>query len=313
MTNDILVADVSSNNGRVNWQDLRNRFPSLRGAIVKATEGKTYANPLFAEQIDGARQAGLDVGAYTWDHPVNGGYSDMEFALRTIGNRSLPLKVWIDAESDDNLPPDLVLTRLLEDHWYLESERPGGGYYTGPWFWDPHTSGSVTNHVEEIPLWVSGYGIPAPAFPVPWKRCTLWQFTDNYQGSGLDVSRFMGSESDYSVFKSFPPITPKPTPNSRTVSIQEAVNAKPDSVWGQDTDARCEIIRALRVAANHNYAPVANVQRVLNLTVDGILGPVTALAWLHCVSLIQSALGVKSDGLWGPVTDAAYLAASPMR
>ena len=55
------------------------------------------------------------------------------------------------------------------------------------------------------PLWLAHYGDAAPEAPAPWRRWTLWQYTDGAQGPGphrvpgigaCDRSRFEGTESE---------------------------------------------------------------------------------------------------------------------
>lgn len=313
-----VILDVSSNNGHVDVPGLVRRFPEVAGGIVKATEADNYTNPLFGEQYDAFANARLPVGAYAFAHPRVNGVGDVRRFEDVVGNRPLRLGAWWDCEVNDGLDPVTTLQRFLEDMRELDKRYPRkDGLYTGAWFWDPDTSGTLTSGITRYPGWFSGYGVSVPPIPAGWRNCFLWQFTDNYNGTGIDASLFMGDDTTWSAWTGTiaPPPGPAPSPVSdKTKAVQRAVHATADGVWGPDTDRRCESVRAMRDQVNrHNSGLVRLTQATLGVATDGIWGNQTGGAWEVSVHAIQAALGVAQDGVWGPGTDAAYLAASPTR
>lgn len=61
-----IVIDVSRHQGQIDWH--RVAACGVSGAIIKATEGRTYQDPRALENLRGARAAGLDVGSYHYCH-----------------------------------------------------------------------------------------------------------------------------------------------------------------------------------------------------------------------------------------------------
>jgi GH25 family lysozyme M1 (1,4-beta-N-acetylmuramidase) len=198
-----VVLDVSSHNGDVDFAAIKRSHPEVVGVFIKATEGTTYANPAFGAQYDRARAAGLLTGAYSFAHPQNLGTRDVQFFLSVLGSRVLELGTAWDCEISDGLVAGTVLARFLEDMTALGRDPRRDLIYTGKWFWDPNTVGSIGAHVEKFPLWVSWYQPsfdPARALPVPWTSCRFWQFTDNYFGLGLDASVWMGTDDEWNLW-----------------------------------------------------------------------------------------------------------------
>ena len=52
--------DVSHHNGNINWEQV----PDVEFVYIKATEGVTYVDPMYQQNIKGARAKKLRVGAY---------------------------------------------------------------------------------------------------------------------------------------------------------------------------------------------------------------------------------------------------------
>ena len=52
--------DVSHHNGKINWEQV----PDVEFVYIKATEGATYVDPMFLQNIKGAKARKLQVGAY---------------------------------------------------------------------------------------------------------------------------------------------------------------------------------------------------------------------------------------------------------
>jgi len=79
------------------------------------------------------------------------------------------------------------------------------GIYTGYYYWKENTvavgipTGSL-NYFKQYPLWVANYGVSKPLVPGPWDTWTLWQFTDNGDGTlygveslNIDLNYFNGN------------------------------------------------------------------------------------------------------------------------
>ncbi|MCQ3935976.1 MAG: hypothetical protein DPW18_02895 [Chloroflexi bacterium] len=96
-------------------------------------------------------------------------------------------------------------------HWYTFLERvkelaPGKeiGVYTGYYYWRENTEAAgipaaSLNYFKQYPLWIANYGVASPLVPKPWTTWTLWQFTDNGDGTlygveslNIDLNYFNG-------------------------------------------------------------------------------------------------------------------------
>lgn len=83
------------------------------------------------------------------------------------------------------------------------------GVYTGYYYWKEFTQGkgiptSSLNYFKQYPLWIAAYNNSAPSVPKPWDKWTLWQFTDNGDGTlygvhskNIDLNYFNGTEEDF--------------------------------------------------------------------------------------------------------------------
>lgn len=98
-------------------------------------------------------------------------------------------------------------------HWYNFLERvkqliPANkeiGVYTGYYYWRENTVGvgipnASLNYFKQYPLWVAAYNPTGPSVPQPWADWTLWQFTDNGDGTlygveslNIDLNYFNGN------------------------------------------------------------------------------------------------------------------------
>lgn len=320
-----VILDVSSFQppvidwGRIN----RESGGEVIGGIVKATEGMwKYSNPGFESQLDGLHHTpGMVGGAYTFQHPGFAGTADAQMFVDRIGGRNLELGVWEDVEISDGVPPATLLGRVLEDLALLESNYAlHAGIYSGGWFWNPNTLGSVAAHVEKFPLWVAGYQNSLPVLPVPWTQALIWQFTDKYPTyfGPCDASVFLGNDAQWAQWTGgsvATPVTPHLTADIR--GLQHAVHAMPDGIFGADTDRRCEGVRVMTYGgARFSKSAVRYLQLVMAFppaAADGVWGPITESHWHQTIAAMQHALGVPADSSWGPVTDKAYLAANPLR
>src|SRR4051812_33765837 len=290
-----VIIDVSPHNGSVNFGALRSAHPDLVGVIIKATEGRTYVSPTFKQQLADARTAGLLVGAYAFVRPQNAGTADDTTFEQVAGLQALPLGMWLDCEVTDGLDPVTVNARFHEDADEFKRRYPGHcGIYTGRWFWDPQTRGS--GWASEFPLWVSGYVTAfSPALiPYPWTNCLLWQFSDNWNGTGIDASVFLGDDAAWSKWVGTPP---SPPPNvNRFVSYPTLrMGARDSGASGTFPDQPHPVAtlqNALNIACGFEGG---NLNRIRS---DGAFGPGTN----YLLGYYQKTHGLGVDFVAGPRT-----------
>lgn len=95
--------DVSDHQGSIDWNAVAAdgvEFALVRVGNRGYTEGVLYADDRYAENIDGATSAGLDVGAYFFSQAtsVQEAREEAEFVLNLLSGRYLALPVVYDHE-----------------------------------------------------------------------------------------------------------------------------------------------------------------------------------------------------------------------
>lgn len=90
------------------------------------------------------------------------------------------------------------------------------------------------------------------------------------------------------------------------MKLQGYLELQQDGDWGPNTDLAAA---AMRAAARGGTGSMRLVQKIVDVTTDGVRGRYTDAAIRRWVASFQKyVLGVEGDGEWGPKTDAAYLA-----
>lgn len=95
--------DVSEHQGAIDWQAVAGDgidFAFVRAGSRGYTEGGLYADARFAENVDGAEAAGLEVGVYFFSQAtsVEEALEEAEFVLELLDGRDLALPVAFDHE-----------------------------------------------------------------------------------------------------------------------------------------------------------------------------------------------------------------------
>ncbi|WP_114454778.1 GH25 family lysozyme [Halopolyspora algeriensis] len=194
--------DVSNHNGSVDWNKVA--ASGKKFAFVLATDGQSFTNPMFEEQFQGAKEAGLLTGAYHFARPTGSAVAQADRLVNTMGN----------TEDGKTLPPVLDMEvspsggscygkSSGEMHTWMQTfldrvkERTGekGIVYANPSFWSNCMDGS--DAFSEYPLWVAAYQVDQPSIPGGWDKYTFWQFTHKGSVPGVDgytdINKFQGS------------------------------------------------------------------------------------------------------------------------
>ena len=212
--------DVSEAQGVIDWKAVYET--GCRFAFVKAYEGNKGLDPLFEQNVAGAKAAGLLVGGYFFPYPLphldpaaqavlhfkgSGGIGSHPGELPPVIDLEWPAPAslaWVKYQCT----PAQVRTwtiayraqmRLL---WLREPI-----VYTYPSFAADVNLASQTGFAES-PLWLASYPKPyqwpaddakAPTV-APWDRATFWQWTGGAarmpSGCPGDFDVFMGSEAE---------------------------------------------------------------------------------------------------------------------
>ncbi len=183
--------DVSQDQGTVTWSQVA--AAAYAFAFIKATDGETYVDPLFAQNWAGAKAAGLLRGAYHFFRAEDDPQAQAEFFWQTVGGiGELPLVV--DVEESMEQSNSVVIANLAS---FLASLQQWSGQqpmiYTDPGFWN----GLGTSAFGGYPLWVAEYGVTAPTLPAGWTLWDFWQHSETGNVAGIqgsvDLNVFSGS------------------------------------------------------------------------------------------------------------------------
>jgi len=193
--------DVSGHQGAVDW-------PASAGAgatfsYIKATEGTGYVNPYFAQQYNGAYQAGLIRGAYHFATPdTSDGVSQADYFVANGGGwsadgKTLPPAVDLEynpyGDTCYGMTPPVLVAWV---HAFVTEVRARTGryptIYTSTRWWAMCMGNDATFGAD--PLWIARYNTVLGALPPGWTAQAIWQFADSGTFPG-DQDSFNGNNS----------------------------------------------------------------------------------------------------------------------
>ncbi|MDY6050176.1 MAG: glycoside hydrolase family 25 protein [Corynebacterium sp.] len=199
--------DISSNNHAgnmpINWQDVANSQQDF--VLVKATEGTEYTNPFYAEDIAGAKEHGMYVGAYHYGRPNTDPIESARHFADVI--KSAPATTMppvLDIEQTDGVGVagmQLWISQFMQETQRLTGQTPL--IYTFRFFWEDKV-GNAKNFTQ-YPLWLSAWqNTPPEVMPGGWDHMTFWQRSATGRISGIltdvDMSLFNGTAEQLAAF-----------------------------------------------------------------------------------------------------------------
>ncbi|HWO60730.1 MAG TPA: GH25 family lysozyme [Umezawaea sp.] len=199
--------DVSSHdhaNGKtVDWAGQRAAGDEF--AFVKATEGTSYVNPYYGQDYQGAKAAGLYVGAYAFGRPDLGnpaGQADhfVDHIQWTADGRTLPPFLDLEWPYIAGTPDCYGLSQSAMRSWistFLTTVQARIGrvpmIYTNVNWWNPCTGSSGA--FSGYPLDIASCNSSPPSVPGWGSNWTFWQYDIDAcnRGAAHDSMVFNGS------------------------------------------------------------------------------------------------------------------------
>jgi len=86
--------DVSHHNGKINWDQV----PDVDFVYIKATEGATYVDPVYQQNINGARARKFRVGAYHYFRTTSSVQKQFENYKKHVMKSDIDLISMVDVE-----------------------------------------------------------------------------------------------------------------------------------------------------------------------------------------------------------------------
>lgn len=174
--------DVSHWQGEVDWEKVK--AGGLSFVYIKATEGGHFVDPLFETNVQGAKAAGLSVGAYHFARFQNKqeAIQEARHFSTTIKPHLLDLPPVLDLETDQGQTGDMlsqIAFLFMETLHHLMNVTPM--IYTSTQFAKQHLTKSLKNY----PLWIAHFGENQPGENGIWEKWTVFQYTDKGNVSGI--------------------------------------------------------------------------------------------------------------------------------
>lgn len=205
--------DASRHQGVVDWRQVKAAGHAF--GIVKLTDGVVYAHVDWGRtNLPQVKAAGLVPGAYHWLYgprdPVAQARVYVDEVNRLGGFDGLLPVVDVEVDEDGTHPTHAQVLAFCAEWHRLVPDRTLI-VYTGRWFWrgilgdPPAPPGTVLWHSEYEPTIAEVVDGPELDGYGGWGHATLWQFTSNDAGLGMDVpgvstscdlNRFFGSMDD---------------------------------------------------------------------------------------------------------------------
>ncbi|MGX8705623.1 MAG: GH25 family lysozyme [bacterium] len=171
--------DVSHYQGEIDWPTLASQNVSF--AYIKATEGSGSADERFTENLRGATEAGLPVGAYHFFSYDSPGASQAEHFIKTVPD--LPLPPVIDVEFYGDYTRNPADPQTVRRELWAMADRLEAHYCRVPMLYATGRSYLLYirgTALENLHIWIRDvYGVPGG----DW---ALWQYSDRGRLKGYD-------------------------------------------------------------------------------------------------------------------------------
>lgn len=197
--------DVSAYQGDINWKKVASSgidFAMIRlGYRGWGAEGKLKEDEFARQNLEGAKAAGLRIGAYFFSQALNEQEVDeeIEFMLEILGDTSLDMPIVLDweipwvpegkrARTDGTVDARALTNMQLHFGRVMEKK----GYTPMIYFnWRQSREMLYLSELEEFPFWLAWY---SDRMTYPW-AVEMWQYTESGRVPGIqgnvDVNVYM--------------------------------------------------------------------------------------------------------------------------
>lgn len=172
--------DVSHRQGEIDWHQVAADKQNIKFAYIKATEGATFVDDRFKENVSGAYSAGLDVGAYHFFRMTSSPKKQFENFKKQISSckSHLTLIPVVDVETFDGKTSSEVKKAVEEfvDLCYRE-------YHVYPIIYGPDIAPKrmLSDKVNKNCLFFLGQ----PGVMEPKQKHAIWQYACRGRVSGI--------------------------------------------------------------------------------------------------------------------------------
>ncbi len=183
----LIGIDVSTHQEKIDWQAVADSgvdFAILRAGYRGATAGKLYEDDCFADNLKGAKKAGLMVGVYFFSQALNAeeAVEEAEYVCDLLGREKLDLPVFFDWEYLEGRVPTPGLLPMTECAVAFCEEIRDQGFASGVYFNQDYGYNYLDlRELTDYTLWLAEYG-DIPEFPYLYH---MVQYTDKGSVPGI--------------------------------------------------------------------------------------------------------------------------------
>lgn len=202
--------DVSHHQGTIDWQKV-GEDPAVQFVYVKATEGATFVDQSYAQNVKGAKSVGIAVGAYHYLSSGSSVHEQFRNFYRVVDRKAQDIVPMVDVEEDGvagwsrrQLQDSLsAFLRLLESHYLCKPI-----IYSYAKFYNAN----LAPRFNAYRLFLSHYDVRQPVVAGNGRH-DIWQHSDQGVIDGIDhpVDLDVFSEGTSLDDIKMPPYKPLPT------------------------------------------------------------------------------------------------------
>lgn len=186
----LLGVDVSSHQGEIDWEQVRDagmEFAIIRLGYRGYTSGGVYADDYALANLEGAKAAGLKVGAYFYSQALDEGEArrEAQFCLDLLAGKDLDLPLVYDWEfaGEDTRSANMTSDGLMAcTRAFCRTVEEAG--YNSMIYFNPHLAENLfrLEELQEYPFWLAMY---TDEMTWPWE-VEMWQYTASGSVPGIE-------------------------------------------------------------------------------------------------------------------------------
>jgi lysozyme len=182
---DVSHHNVDDRGAPIDWNAVKAAGFSF--ALIKASDGASYRDPKFLENVLGAKNAGLEIAAYHFLRPTTQAIDQANNFLAQINAAGGPdvftIGTAVDVEDPDDAPgswnPLSQQERIDKAGHWLQAVEPTFDFkpmiYCIPGWWARNfgLAGDFSDH----PLWAASPGADPDLTGTTWASYAVWQYS----------------------------------------------------------------------------------------------------------------------------------------
>ncbi len=166
---------VSHHNNNVDWNVITAYYPDIKFVYIKATEGSTGRDANYRKYLEGARKAGLKVGAYHYLRSTSNVRDQFRNFSQTVKKSDVDLIPAVDVEERDNWSRS-----EFQDSLQLFLNLVKDDFGVAPMIYSVNSfyNKNCAPEFNGYHLWIGRYGKDEPTIKGKGTY-TLWQFSES--------------------------------------------------------------------------------------------------------------------------------------